>query len=364
MKHLIFVVTNDLNYDQRMIRICTSLADKGNQVLLVGRRTNRSISILPQPFKQKRLPVWFTKSKWFYIEYNFRLLFYLLFKKADLICAVDLDSILPVYIISRLKGIVRVHDAHELFCEMKEVVSRPRIYRFWKKVEQFALPKFINGYTVSKPIANEFHKMYGLNYEVIQNTPVLLPGEIPARNHKYLLYQGAINEGRSFETLIPAMKQVNIPLIICGDGNFMKQAIALVEEHGLQKKIIFRGKIPPTELREITLKAFIGITLFEKSGLSNYYSAANRFFDYMHAGLPQLCVNYPVYNEINDQFKVALLIEDLGPDSIARELNRLIADESLYRELQLNCLLAREEFNWQKEEKKLLAFYQAHLPLG
>ena len=107
---------------------------------------------------------------------------------------------------------------------MKEIVTRPRIYKFWKKVEAFAVPKFQNGYTVNTPIAQEFKKMYGLEYDVIRNFPRLDILPEVAKNDKFILYQGAVNEGRSFETLIPAMKSVDCPLVICGDGNFMEQA--------------------------------------------------------------------------------------------------------------------------------------------
>ncbi len=41
MKRRIFcTVTNDLNYDQRMIRICTSLVRAGYEVVLVGRESD------------------------------------------------------------------------------------------------------------------------------------------------------------------------------------------------------------------------------------------------------------------------------------------------------------------------------------
>ena len=35
-KRIVFTVTNDLTYDQRMHRICTTLQDAGYQVTLVG----------------------------------------------------------------------------------------------------------------------------------------------------------------------------------------------------------------------------------------------------------------------------------------------------------------------------------------
>ncbi len=356
-KTIILTVTSDLSYDQRMIRICNSLANAGYKVLLVGRKLRSSLPLIDQPFRQKRIHCLFEKGKLFYAEYNTRLFFYLLFKKMDCICAVDLDTILPGYFISRIKKTKRVYDAHELFCEMKEIVTRPGIYRVWKKIERYTVPKFVHGYTVNEPIANEFNKMYGVQYEVIRNIAMLKNIRVAEKKERFILYQGAVNEGRCFETLIPAFKNINCKLVICGDGNFMNQAKQLVTEHNLQEKVIFKGKIQPEELAVITQQAYIGITLFEKTGLSNYYSLANRFFDYLHAGIPQLCVDYPVYAALNNQLPVALLVDDTGSTNLSAQLNNLLANEVLYKELQHNCLIARETLNWQQEEKKLLSFY-------
>jgi glycosyltransferase involved in cell wall biosynthesis len=276
----------------------------------------------------------------------------------DLICAIDLDTILPCYFISKIKRVKRVYDAHELFCEMKEIVIRPAIYKIWKRIERFTVSKFQYGYTVNQFIADEFQKMYKRNYEVIRNMPVLKEISIPAKKEKYILYQGAVNEGRSFETFIPAFRDINVPLLIAGDGNFMKQAIALVKENKLDDKIKFIGKVTPEKLYDYTLNAWIGVTLFEKTGMSNYYSLANRFFDYLHAGVPQLCVEYPAYIDLNKKYHIAVLLKDLSSESIANALNKMLTDESLYNELQKNCMQAREELNWQKEETKLIGFYK------
>ena len=357
MPTIYFTVTTDLTYDQRMIRICTSLANAGYTVTLTGRKIKSSIPLLPQPFHQKRISCFFEKGKLFYLEYNIRLFFYLMFKKMDCIGAIDLDTILPCYFISQFKKIVRVYDAHELFCEMKEIVTRPRIYKTWKAIEKFTVPKFKNGYTVNKPIADEFKKMYDSRYEVIRNIALLRELNLRPAKEKFILYQGAVNEGRSFETLIPAMNAIDCKLIICGDGNFIWQAKQLVSENNLQEKVIFKGRIPPDELRHITEQAHIGITLFENKGLSNYYSLANRFFDYLHAGVPQLCVGYPVYKEINSQYEVAVLTNDLSEKNLSLLLNNLLLNTVEYNMLQQNCLKARQELNWQNEEKKLLAFY-------
>jgi len=341
-----------------MIRICTSLAKAGYKTVLVGRKLRNSVPLQQQAFQQKRISCFFEKGKLFYAEYNIRLFFFLLFKKADCINAIDLDTILPCLFVSKIKRIKRVYDAHELFCEMKEIVTRPPVYKTWKRIEQYAVPQFPLGYTVNLPIAEEFRKMYGIQYEVIRNIAEKTVLTAVEKKEKYSLYQGAVNEGRSFETLIPAMKFVDHRLIVCGDGNFMNAAIQLVKENNLEEKVIFRGKIPPGELKRITQEAWIGITLFDDKGLSNYYSLANRFFDYMQAGIPQLCVDYPLYREINDQYDIALLTNDLDEQSLAAKLNSLFDDEILYRRLRENCTRAAKELNWENEEKKLLNFYK------
>lgn len=270
MKKLVFSVTNDLNYDQRMQRICSSLQSAGYDVLLIGRKLNTSIDLMPKGYRQKRLNCFFSKGKLFYLEYNLRLFLFLLFEPFDLVCAIDLDTIIPVFLATKIKGKKRVYDAHEQFCEMKEIVSRPRVKKVWLALERLMVPQFKIGYTVNKPIRDYFNDTYKVNYEVIMNAPVLtgLKQEI---QEDFIIYQGAVNHGRSFETLIPAFQWINSSLWIFGTGNFYSEAVKLTQKLQLEDKVIFKGNILPEELRFITPKAKLGITLFENNGLSNFY---------------------------------------------------------------------------------------------
>ena len=199
MQKIIFTVTNDLNYDQRMHRIAGTMALNGCDVLLVGRQLKQSSSVPDQIFSQKRIPCFFSKGFLFYAEYNLRLFWFLLFQKADLICAIDLDTILPVYFVTAIKHQKRVYDAHELFTEQKEVITRPMIHKIWLAVERFSVPKFINGYTVNDFIAAELQRRYGVKYAIVRNLPSLkeLPEHL-IKSEKWILYQGAVNEGRCF----------------------------------------------------------------------------------------------------------------------------------------------------------------------
>jgi glycosyltransferase involved in cell wall biosynthesis len=359
LKRIFFTVTNDLTYDQRMHRICTSLAENGYAITLVGYKLPSSLPLKQEKFRQKRIHCLFTKGKLFYTEYNIRLFFYLLLKKMDAICAIDLDTILPCFCISWWKKIPRIYDAHELFTGLKEVATRPRIKKFWTLVEKKLVPKFKLGYTVSESIAEEFERRYKVKYAVIRNITRLKELNNLSSSEKFLLYRGYVNEARGFECLIPAMKLINCPLVICGDGNFMSRLKELIKENKVEDKVELKGMLSPEELWVISQKATIGIGVAENTGINQYLALPNKFFDYIHAGLPQITMDFPEYRKINRQFEVAVLIDNILPETIARAVNNLAGNTVLYQSLRENCLKARQVLNWQQEEKKLLDFYQS-----
>lgn len=358
-KHIIFTVTNDLNYDQRMIRICTSLTNAGYKVTLVGFKRKKSKPLQKRPFRQVRIPILAEQGKLLYGGYWVMLFFYLLFKRFNALCAIDLDTIMPVYLVSIIRYKRRVYDAHELFTELKEVVTKPREKKIWDRIEKTTVPNFAYNYTVGDYCALYFKEKYGKDFTVVRNATVLKPFTIPEKKEKYILYQGWVNEGRCFEELIPAMKQVDCQLIICGEGNFYQQAQQLAADSGVTDKVIFKGFLPPEELKAYTEQAAIGITLFHAVSKSNEYSLANRYFDYMHHGVPQLCMNFPEYRTFNEQFEVAVLLDDpTTEEAVAAALNKLLNNTAYYESLQQNCMAAREVYNWQNEEEKLLKLYQ------
>jgi glycosyltransferase involved in cell wall biosynthesis len=343
-----------------MQRICASVANAGYDVLLIGRKLQGSLPLKKEVYKQMRIRCFFIKGKLFYLEFNIKLLLLLISKSVDCYCAIDLDTILPNLFASKIKKRARVYDAHELFTEQKEIVTRPSIHNLWLRVEKFAVPKFKDGYTVNNFIADEFKRRYGVNYGIVRNLPKLLNVErSPDLKNRFIIYQGAVNEGRSFETLIPAMKLVEAKLVICGNGNFFNKVVELIELHDVKEKIVLRGMVEPYELKRLTPTAYIAVMLFEGTGLNQYQSLANRFFDYIMAGVPQICVNFPQYKAINDKYEIACLINDTKPETIAKALNNLLNNTVYYDKLQSNCLLARQELNWESEERVLINFYKS-----
>jgi glycosyltransferase involved in cell wall biosynthesis len=346
-----------------MHRICGSLARAGYDVTLVGRVWPHSPPLAEQPFGQKRLRCRFNTGFLFYAEYNIRLLFFLYKQHMHAICAIDLDTILPCLFISMIKKVPRVYDAHEYFTEMKEVRTRPLVRIFWKIVEKLAVPRFENGYTVSDGLANQFASVYQRNYRTIRNLPLLKPMAERTTSEPFLIFTGAVNEARGFEFLIPAMKHIPYPLVVCGDGNFMPQLKALIQQHEVADKVILKGMMKPADLWTISQRATLGLGLAEKEGINQFYALPNKFTEYVHAGIPQVAMNYPEYQKLNQQFEVAVLLDELSVEIVHKTINDLMSNEDRLNGMRMRCLEARQQWCWQKEENILIDFYQELLPV-
>jgi len=359
---IICTVTNDLSYDQRMIRICSSLANNGYAVLLVGRQKPTSKPLRQQPFEQKRLRCFFHKGKLFYLEYNLRLFFFLVWNAFEVVCAVDLDTILPALYVSRIKGKKIVYDAHEYFTEVPEVVERPRVKQIWEWVAHHTIPNIKHSYTVCQSLQQLFKEKYNTAFDVIRNVPFQKkqPEQPIAWQSPYiLLYQGALNDGRGLEEMIAAMQDLpNCVFWMAGEGDLSTALRSLVQEHGVKERVRFLGYVEPHELQHITAKAHIGVNLLRNKGLNYYYSLANKFFDYIQAAKPSLNMNFPEYATILKTHKVGILLDDLQPQTIVKAINQLIEQPDYYEQLQQNCQQAAQKFIWEKEEQKLLAFYE------
>jgi glycosyltransferase involved in cell wall biosynthesis len=362
---IICTVTNDLHYDQRMLRICTSLAGAGYNVELVGRLLPTSGKLRERPYKQTRLKCFINKGKLFYIEYNIRLFLFLLFRKADVYSAVDLDTLLAATFAAKIRSRKLAFDAHEYFTEVPEVTGRKFTKNIWERVAQMCIPHADLAYTVNSSLAGIFSGLYRTTFGVIRSVPFRLdtrngyaapPESIPA-TRPVILYQGALNEGRGIEQCILAMKQIDAEFRIIGEGDLSEKLRSMVTEHGLKDKVKFQGFVLPEQLAAHTKQATIGYNVFENKGLSYYYSLNNKFFDYIQSHLPQICTPYPEFEKINAEYGVGLTAT-ASVDEIVVAVNRLLNDKTLYETLKANCKKAAEVFNWQHEEQELIRLYK------
>jgi glycosyltransferase involved in cell wall biosynthesis len=362
VSNIICTVTNDLVYDQRMMRICGSLQQNGYNVTLVGRVMPDSADLTKQPFEQHRIPCWFNRGPAFYLEYNIRLLFYFLKNKPNIINSADVDTVMGAKWFKYFASFTWVFDAHEHFTEVPEVTNRRFVKSIWSLVERKVFRKADKFYTVSASLAKIFQKKYNKNVEVIRNVPLLrykivVEPKSDFSETGFLIYQGALNKGRCIELYIKAMHQIDAQLYLVGEGDLSDALRLLVKTEQLENKVTFTGKIHPKDLRHLTKNALMGLNVLENIGLSYYYSLSNKCFDYVQAQIPSISSNFPEYATLNAAHEVMRLTEPTL-EGIVQSIKELQSNQELYLRLRKNCKIAATDWNWEKEEIKLLAQYE------
>jgi glycosyltransferase involved in cell wall biosynthesis len=341
-----------------MQRICSSLQGEFD-VSIVGRIWPNSLELMPKPYQQHRLKCRFNKGKLFYLEFQIRLFFYLIFKKFDIIGSVDSDTILPCTFIKILRSKKLVFDAHEYFTEVPELSNRLFTKSIWEIIENACIPLADAAYTVGPSLARIFSNTYGIQFNCIRNLPTKAK-EIEEKTENIplrILYQGALNEGRCLSQLIDAVKDFPVKLILAGEGDLSNSLRELVKQNQQENQVEFLGFVKPDDLKNLTKSCDIGFNVLEPMGLSYQYSLANKFFDYIQAGIPQICSNFIEYKVLNDAYSVAVL-SDYDTDSIKKSLHLLIESSQLRIQLTNNCKKATKDLNWDSENEKLIPIFK------
>ena len=279
--------------------------------------------------------------------------------KADVVYAVDLDTLLGIAVAARLTNKKIIHDAHEYFVEVPELEGKTLKKKIWNYIGLRFIPKCDLCFSVNKELADILSKKYRNKFHVIRSVPVIHK-EYQSQNRNnerpIILYQGVLNKGRGLEESILAVQNMNeeVEFRIAGEGDISLALRTLVKQLGAEDKVTFLGWLTPAALKEETSKANIGLNLLSATSLNYQYSLANKFFDYMHAGVPSINMNFPVYNRICKEYEVGLCINSLEQDEIQVAILTILNNKEKVEHIKEECRRAKLEFNWEKESQLLI----------
>lgn len=370
MKKVILSVTNDLVTDQRLDKTASCLANAGYEVLTVGRRYNDSPPVPEKKYQTKRLSLFFRKGFCFYAEFNLRLFFFLLFRKVDILVANDLDTLLPNFLVSKIRRKKIVYDSHEYFCGLPELTDRPRVRKVWLRIEKFCFPKLPLVITVSPSIAQLYDAEYPtrtMKVQVIRNVPssaIISEGGTRTtfglpEDKRIIVMQGAINIDRGAEELIEAMRFIpNALLLIIGNGDVIPQLKQRVAAEGLGELVRFIPRIAPEQLAAYTALADIGCSLEKDTNCNYRYCLPNKLFDYIRAGIPVVVSDLPEMAAVVRENGVGVVIPEHSPQGIALAVNQLLNDSILYQQCREQCRKSAPKYVWEQECRLLQELYR------
>ena len=169
-----------------------------------------------------------------------------------------------------------------------------------------------------------------------------------------------LNEGRGLETAIRAMKLLpeDFRLILVGSGDVEQELKQLAIEEQVDGRVEFTGFVTPDQLPSYTNQAWLGLNLLENTGLSYYYSLANKAFDYIQSNVPSVQMAYPEYVALQEEYNCFVLLDQLEPLELAGRILQLAADQISYQQLIENNKAAAQDLCWENEQQRLLKIYQ------
>ncbi|MEO8765193.1 MAG: glycosyltransferase [Ginsengibacter sp.] len=362
-KKIIVSVISDLVTDQRVQKECNTLHKMGYTILLIGRKSENAFELDNFPYRVVRFANLFRRGPFMYLLFNIQLFCSLLFKRADVLWANDLDTLLPNFIISRLKRIPLIYDSHEYFTLS---VYKKNSRRVWEFLERILFPHLKNVITVNDSIKRVYEEKYRVPLTVIRNVPNKIvqstdtTGISVPSGKKILIMQGiGLNENRGAEEAVLSMQFLPeiFVLYFIGNGTVWHKLRQMVNDLDLSRRVIFIDVLPYGKMMKYTRQCFLGL-IFEKIDVTDQHLFAlpNKFFDYLHAGVPVLSSKAVEIETLINKYQVGDFINSFEPHEIAGKIIEISEHEDVYSLWKHNTILASEELNWEHEEKKLTDF--------
>ena len=269
-----------------------------------------------------------------------------------------------------------VYDSHEF--EIGRNAKRSKLEKVLvMRLEKTLIKKCAFSIMVNESIANEVKNRYKLDVRplVVRSTPELWhiddleKSQIRATfddyfgsNKTVLMYHGAITNGRGIERLIKSLAKCDSSIVLVLLGNaqskkYMESLHRMVEEHTLEKRVLFIPAVPIEHLKNYIAAADVEMMIIEPITKSYYYALPNKLFESIQAKTPIIASDLPEITKIVNQYNIGIICESLEESSIVDAIQRMVNDQANFERYKDNMGIAKYELCWENEKKALQKAY-------
>jgi len=375
---VVHTVLNTFVQDSRVMRECKSLAEKGYDVTVIAYWTeDLKEDEFQDGYTIKRLRLktksWTNNSivqVFKYLEFLFKSLLTINKIKPKVCHGHDPSGLFVAYFAKVIWNCHIIYDSHELWGHTSHMENYNKIlYKIGGILEKLIINKIDFVITVNHSIGDLLKKNTGKeNVEIIRNISEnnstknnLNRTHLKLPNSKFILiYIGSLAQGRGVGQLIKCMKNVrqDIGLVIVGgEPEYHDEYNRLIEGCSLMGRVGLLPAVSPNEVISICSVADVGIHPIENTCLNHFYCLPNKLFQYIQAGIPVLCSDFPEMRKIVNDYKVGevFAVEDIN--NISNTINIFFEDMGKLMEYKNNCIKASATLNWNIEKIKLLDIY-------
>lgn len=291
----------------------------------------------------------------------------------------DLNTALVGWAASKLINTKLVCDFHEWFSEnvswdplTSNYVPHKELKRqIYQGLEALVVNKADHIITVCESIANDINSQYltvPRQIEIIRNIPLSsksvrkFPSLREITNVKdrfIILWQGGTGPSRNIEPIIEALQYLsNVCLIIRGTSLEVYGRVyeELAKKIGVDERLILLPPVDSCDVVAAANGADVGIWSLPDFGKNFSYALPNKIFEYLHAGLPLVCADYPEVRSLIDQFKIGTLFDPYDPQSIASAVTKIM-DKDFLKRCKVNISISIKELDPDREWGKLSKIY-------
>ena len=256
---------------------------------------------------------------------------------------IHLHSPLTPSIKTALPIVTTVHTAMRIDSRYHEVVDP---YSLAEKVQSMYFSPFVESQllrlsdivtAVSPSVASELNG-YGIDSRKIAvmwngvDEKIFSPIRSKEKLEKYVLYTGVLRARKGLFDLIQCVILVkkiipDIKFVICGTGPLLQKLTEQVRSVGLEKQVIFLGRVDRKKLIQIYQNATIQVVPSIYEGLPTVLLEA------MACGLPVVATNIGGNRDIISSNVNGLLVPPRSPEEMAQMIIMLWNDESLRKKI-------------------------------
>jgi glycosyltransferase involved in cell wall biosynthesis len=236
------------------------------------------------------------------------------------------------------------------------------------RIEKLAARRFAAVVAATPTIAKRFSE-YNTNTVVVRNFPLLaevrLGRNLPWNERPPLIvYVGSMAPERGFREAMAAVsllpQDLNARLAFAGPvtPELRKEISGLA---GADRTDLL-GLLGRSEVASLLGRARVGLVPLHR--MPNFLNALPiKMFEYMSAGVPVIASDFPLWREIVDDGGCGLLVDPRDIRGMARAVEYLLTHSEEAQQMGARGREAIESrYNWNTEERQLLALYTSMLP--
>jgi glycosyltransferase involved in cell wall biosynthesis len=271
----------------------------------------------------------------------------------------------------KISGKKVIYDVHENYGEtIADKEYLPKILRkissaFFSAYETFCC-RFYDVIICATPHIESRFRKSGIDKTIVINNYPFKTEFSPTTDSDRIkeisiIYAGGITRKRGISQLLQSLQLVDdanqFKLILAGEiypSSFEDELKAFKGWENVE----YTGILSRSDLKEALISSIAGIALFlpEKNHIN---SQPNKLFEYMSAGIPVICSNFPLWRKIVEGNQCGICVDPENLSEIAQGINYILLNPDRAREMGANGRKIVETiYNWESEEPKLITVYE------